>query len=305
MVQKATKSDAPLAVRFGFSVVAAAASEATTYPLDMTKTRLQIQGEKAAKDKSPKSGFVKMMFNIVRNEGVTKLYFGVSPAIYRHLIYTTFRMTAYQYLRPKMGENATLAHKAGLGLFCGGAGQLLANPFDLVKVQMQAEGKRIMQGHPPRVSSHTFTAYLQAALKQGGYRTLWVGCWPNVQRSALVNLGDLTTYDTAKNHFLTLGMADGRLLYFTASMCAGLVSAILGTPADVVKTRMMNQPRCDAGKGLYYSNSFDCLRQAVTKEGLWSLYKGFIPCWLRMAPWSLTFWAVYEELCNRSGYHSV
>jgi len=108
MVQKATKSDAPLAVRFGFSVVAAAASEATTYPLDMTKTRLQIQGEKAAKDKSPKSGFVKMMFNIVRNEGVTKLYFGVSPAIYRHLIYTTFRMTAYQYLRPKMGENATL-----------------------------------------------------------------------------------------------------------------------------------------------------------------------------------------------------
>ena len=49
-----------------------------------------------------------MMFNIVRNEGITKLYFGVSPAIYRHLIYTTFRMTAYQYLRPKMGENATL-----------------------------------------------------------------------------------------------------------------------------------------------------------------------------------------------------
>ena len=48
------------------------------------------------------------MYNIVKNEGVTKLYFGVSPAIYRHLIYTTFRMTAYQYLRPKIGNNATL-----------------------------------------------------------------------------------------------------------------------------------------------------------------------------------------------------
>jgi len=155
MVPKA-KSDAPIAVRFGFSVVAAACSEATTYPLDMTKTRLQIQGEKAAKDSGPKTGFVKMMYNIVKNEGVTKLYFGVSPAVYRHLIYTTFRMTAYQYLRPKIGNNATLAEKAALGLFCGGAGQLLANPFDLVKVQMQAEGKRIMQGFPPRVASHTF-----------------------------------------------------------------------------------------------------------------------------------------------------
>jgi len=293
-----------MSVRFGFSIVAAACSEATTYPLDMTKTRLQIQGEKAAKDKTPQSGFVKMMFNIVKKEGITKLYFGVSPAIYRHLIYTTFRMTAYQHLRPKI-TNDSLAYKAALGLFCGGAGQLLANPFDLVKVQMQAEGKRIMQGHPPRVTSHTFTAYFQAALKQGGWRTLWAGCWPNVQRSALVNLGDLTTYDTAKNHFLTMGVADGRPLYFISSMCAGLVSAILGTPADVVKTRMMNQPRCDSGKGLYYANSFDCLKKAVYDEGFWSLYKGFVPCWLRMAPWSLTFWAVYEELCNRSGYRSV
>jgi len=145
-----------MSVRFGFSIVAAACSEATTYPLDMTKTRLQIQGEKAAKDKTPQSGFVKMMFNIVKKEGITKLYFGVSPAIYRHLIYTTFRMTAYQHLRPKI-TNDSLAYKAALGLFCGGAGQLLANPFDLVKVQMQAEGKRIMQGHPPRVTSHTFT----------------------------------------------------------------------------------------------------------------------------------------------------
>jgi len=100
-------------------------------------------------------------------------------------------------------------------------------------------------------------------------------------------------------------MDDGRVLYFVSSMCAGLVSAILGTPADVVKTRMMNQPRCADGKGLFYANSIDCLRQAVAKEGFMSLYKGFIPCWLRMAPWSLTFWAVYEELCNRSGYKSV
>ena len=27
---------------------------------------------------------------------------------------------------------------------------------------------------------------------------LWRGCWPNVQRAALVNLGDLSTYDSVK-----------------------------------------------------------------------------------------------------------
>jgi solute carrier family 25 uncoupling protein 27 len=36
---------------------------------------------------------------------------------------------------------------------------------------------------------------------QGGIPGLWRGAVVNVQRAALVNLGDLTTYDTTK-HFL-------------------------------------------------------------------------------------------------------
>jgi len=299
--------ECPLQIKFGFSLVAASCSEATTYPLDLTKTRLQIQGETAAKDGLPRSGFLKMGFGIIKDEGLSKLYFGMSPAIYRHMIYTTFRMSAYQYIRPMMGTDAPLYQKALLGLFCGGTGQLLANPFDLVKVQMQAEGRRKMQGLPPRVKvdPHNFSAYFQAALRAGGWRSLWAGCWPNVQRSALVNLGDLTAYDSTKNYLLKLGFPDSRLLYFFSSLGAGLVSAVLGTPADVVKTRMMNQPVTPDGKGVYYSSSFNCLKQAITHEGFFSLYKGFLPCWLRMAPWSMTFWFVYEELCNFSGYHSI
>lgn len=39
---------------------------------------------------------------------------------------------------------------------CGAAGQILANPFDVVKVQMQNEGKRILQGLEARTINHTF-----------------------------------------------------------------------------------------------------------------------------------------------------
>lgn len=41
----------------------------------------------------------------------------------------------------------------------------------------------------------------QKILKTGGIRGLWKGSVPNVYRASLVNLGDLTTYDTAK-HFI-------------------------------------------------------------------------------------------------------
>jgi hypothetical protein len=32
-----------------------------------------------------------------------------------------------------------------------------------------------------------------------------------------------------------------------------------------------------------------------------AVYKGFLPCWLRMAPWSLTFWLSYEQIRKNLG----
>lgn len=72
----------------------------------------------------------------------------------------------------------------------------MASPMDLVKVQLQMEGRRQLEGKPPRVKG-PFEA-LGKIYQNGGVRAMWKGCVPNVQRGALVNLGDLTTYDSAK-----------------------------------------------------------------------------------------------------------
>ena len=58
-------------------------------------------------------------------------------------------------------------------------------------------------------------------------------------------------------------------------MSAGLVSAVLGTPADVIKTRIMNQPLDKNGKGVYYKGSIDCLSQAIKNEGILSILKQY------------------------------
>lgn len=70
-----------------------------------------------------------------------------------------------------------------------------------------------------------------------------------VYRAALVNLGDLTTYDFAKRTIMQKAkLPDCHTVHIMASICAGLVAATMGTPADVVKTRIMNQPTDAAGK---------------------------------------------------------
>ena len=153
----------------------------------------------------------------------------------------------------------------------------------------------MLQGLPSRVSS--ITDALVTAIREGGVRALWKGAVPNVQRAALVNLGDLTTYDQAKSGLVTSGWSrDSWATHGLSSACAGLAAASLGTPADVIKARVMNQPLDAEGRGLKYSGSLDCLVKSVRAEGVMALYKGFVPCWLRMAPWSMTFWLSFEKM---------
>ncbi|EDV91835.1 mitochondrial uncoupling protein 4 [Drosophila grimshawi] len=296
------------------SVVAASVAELATYPLDLTKTRLQIQGEAASvatigavKSNMQYRGMVATAFGIVREEGAIKLWQGVTPALYRHVVYSGVRICSYDLMRKEFTQNGSQAlpvwKSAICGVTAGAVAQWLASPADLVKVQIQMEGRRRLMGEAPRV--HGSAHALKQIIQRGGVKGLWKGSIPNVQRAALVNLGDLTTYDTIKHLIMhRLQMPDCHTVHVLASICAGFVAAIMGTPADVVKTRIMNQPTDEMGRGLLYRGSVDCLRQTVAREGFVALYKGFLPCWIRMAPWSLTFWLSFEQIRKMIGASS-
>ncbi|XP_006099767.1 mitochondrial uncoupling protein 4 isoform X3 [Myotis lucifugus] len=233
-----------------------------------------------------------------------------SDTCHLQTLYSGGRMVTYEHLREVVFRKNEDKHyplwKSVIGgMFAGVVGQFLANPTDLVKVQMQMEGKRKLEGKPLRATQKVFRGVHHAFAKilaEGGIRGLWAGWVPNVQRAALVNMGDLTTYDTVK-HYLVLNttLEDNIMTHSLSSFCSGLVASILGTPADVIKSRIMNQPRDKQGRGLLYKSSTDCLIQAVQGEGFMSLYKGFLPSWLRMTPWSLVFWLTYEKIREMSG----
>jgi solute carrier family 25 uncoupling protein 27 len=100
--------------------------------------------------------------------------------------------------------------------------------------------------------------------------------------------GELTTYDSVKQAILGAGLlGDNVAAHAAASSCSGLVAALVSTPADVVKTRLMAAGRgCGSSGGsgggggaagaaaVVYRGAWDCLVQTVRHEGPLALYKG-------------------------------
>ncbi|EEF39962.1 mitochondrial uncoupling protein 3 [Ricinus communis] len=285
--------------------VSAMAAETATFPIDLTKTRLQLQS--GSPRVGPTNAFGVAREIIVGKQGAIGLYQGLSPAILRHLFYTPIRIVGYENLRNFVGVNdgdgeTSLSTKAILGGISGVIAQVVASPADLVKVRMQADGHMVNQGHQPRYSG-PFNAFNKIVCTEG-FGGLWKGVFPNIQRAFLVNMGELACYDHAKRFVIQNQIAGDNIYAHTlASITSGLSATALSCPADVVKTRMMNQAASQEGQVIYKS-SYDCLVRTVKVEGIRALWKGFFPTWARLGPWQFVFWVSYEKLRQAAGISS-
>lgn len=180
--------------------------------------------------------------------------------------------------------------------------QVVASPADLVKVRMQADSRIASQGLQPRYCG-PFDAF-NKIIQTEGVRGLWKGVLPNVQRAFLVNMGELACYDHAKRFVINNNIANDNIYAHTlSSIMSGLSATTLSCPADVIKTRMMNQA-ADKQGNCKYRNSYDCLVKTVRVEGLKALWKGFFPTWARLGPWQFVFWVSYEKFRQIAGLSS-
>ncbi|CAN6241570.1 unnamed protein product [Urochloa humidicola] len=285
--------------KVSLSSISAAMAEASTYPLDAVKTRLQLHRSPGGAGGGGVS-VIRVASELVRDGGV---YRGFSPAVLRHLMYTPLRIVGYEHLRSTLasgGREVGVVEKALAGGLSGITAQVVASPADLIKVRMQADSRLLSQGIQPRYTgvADAFTKIIRAE----GLLGLWKGVVPNAQRAFLVNIGELTCYDQAKHFIIRNQICDDNLYAHTlSSVASGLSATTLSCPADVVKTRMMYQGK--EGKALYRS-SYDCLVKTVRHEGMAALWKGFLPTWARLGPWQFVFWVSYEKLRRASGISS-
>ncbi|XP_039601204.1 kidney mitochondrial carrier protein 1 [Polypterus senegalus] len=278
---------------FVYGGLASVTAECGTFPIDLTKTRLQVQGQvsdvKYAEIRY--KGMFHALFRIWKEEGLKALYSGIAPAILRQASYGTIKIGTYQSFKRLFvdkPEDETLFINVFCGVLSGVISSSIANPTDVLKIRMQAQGNFVQGG----MIGNFIHIY-----QQEGTRGLWRGVSLTAQRAAIVVGVELPVYDITKKHLILSGyMGDTVATHFLSSFVCGLAGALTSNPIDVVRTRMMNQKAINDGTTFVYKGTMDCFVQTWKMEGFFALYKGFLPNWLRLGPWNIIFFVTYEQL---------
>lgn len=261
--------------RWALAAAAGTLSEAVTYPLDLIKTRLQLQNERgrALSGEAARGAltYSQMFLHVARTEGVRALFAGCGVAVVRQVFNAGVSVALYPSVRAATlseGETAATAplwKRAAAGALTGGLGQALANPADVVKVRVQADGRGRLLGVPPRYAGAVDCARQIAASEglPGFYAALRSSVW----RGAVINSAGIASYDATKQVTLALVGGEGVLPQLVGSLVTGVVTAVVSTPLDVVKTRLMANPGA-------YASPTECLATLVRTEGLVSMVSG-------------------------------
>ena len=113
-----------------------------------------------------------------------------------------------------------------------------ANPWDVIKVRCQRNSKytqSFLFAADPRV-------LLKISKEEGFFRGLYSGYSANLLRNIIIGSSELVAYFHSKQVIMKrLNWADDTKTHVASSLCSGLTATVLGSPMDVLGTRLMQE----------------------------------------------------------------
>eukprot|EP01036_Dinobryon_divergens_P025553 gene25553-34111_t len=275
----------------GFSGMLASS---VVHPIDLSKVRLQLFA--TMNPDLPKPSFATIIGTMIRNEGFTSIYAGLSAALLRQAVYGTARIGLHRSFSSELqrrndGKALSFPVKILSGMASGSIAVCLGTPFDVALVRMQADSMKEKANR--RGYKNVFDA-LARVFREEGLSKLYSGLYPNILRGMSVNAGMLACFDQAKEFIGENVMHDPSIdqpslpTQLLASMISGFTASFFSLPFDLLKSRLQDGNR--------YSGIVDAATKILKTEGVLSFWTGFGAYYMRTAPHAMIILMLSEPV---------
>ncbi|XP_066600388.1 mitochondrial 2-oxodicarboxylate carrier [Prorops nasuta] len=259
------------------------------HPMDLVKTRFQLQVSTAKSDPMYYTGIRDCMSKMYRNEGITAFWKGILPPIIvetpkRAVKFLTFEQYKQFFL---FGFNVpTPLTFSCAGFFAGVTEAILVNPFEVVKVKLQSNLKRVKD------SPSTFAVTKEIIVNHGlGTNGLNKGLSATIMRNAVFNSFYFGFYHSVKGYIPV--QKDPWIEFLTKcgiGFTSGSIASCLNIPFDVAKSRIQGSTNKE------YKGTINTICIIYKNEGFRALYKGLLPKVLRLGPGGAIMLVVYDYM---------
>lgn len=164
------------------------------------------------------------------------------------------------------------------GAVSGSVSIILGHPFDTVKVRLQA-------GHSQYSGA---VECIRKTVQAEGARALFKGMMSPLLANSALNAVTFSTWQEAQRflHFQEGSKAPLEKV-FLAGAIAGVVQCSIGTPMELVRSRLQVHHHIGGGY-------VECIRQLYRSEGLAGIYRGNVSMMAREGPAFGVYFSMYE-----------
>lgn len=279
-------------------------------PLEVVKTRMQLQGELQARGSYQihYRNVFHAFYMVGKVDGITALQKGLVPGLWFQLVLNGLRLGSYQVFSDmNLTQNndgvVSVPRSMAAAALSGSIGSFFGSPFYLFKTQLQAQASATIAVG----TQHQIKGLPDAFKKiygEHGLSGLWRGYSSMFLRVTIGSAVQLSSFSKTKDVIKRSRVfRDGSLMVpVVSSMTASIFVTLVMTPFDVFATRMYNQGVDSKGKGLLYNHVGDVAVKIFRTEGVLGFYKGMGALYFRLGPHtilSLVFWDYLKQLTKK------
>lgn len=286
-------------------------------PLDVTKTRLQVQGLNRIENPYYK-GILGTMNTIVKDEGVQGLYKGLVPILLGYFPTWTIYFSVYEFSKgfyPRLFPDSEFVSHSCSAITAGAVSTAMTSPIWVVKTRL------MLQTNLGPYSTHykgTMDAF-RCIYKQEGIRAFYRGLVPSLLGLFHVAI-HFPVYEKFKLKFKCYSLKDNMNNHdhyeihlpnlIMASSLSKMIASGLTYPHEILRTRMQLKPSTIyGGKAGNYSievkkKIIPLIKTTYRNEGIRGFYSGFTANLLRTVPASAITLVSFEYIRNKlSTFH--